>query len=230
MKAMLVLILDRSGSMGGRESDVIGGVNKFLVDQRAVPGEAVVAMVRFDSEAIERFRPMGPLEACLPLTLADYQPRGGTPLLDAVGRTIVELDEDWKREQPERCIVVIVTDGHENASKEYKRERIKQMIESREKSGLWSFMYLGANVDAFEEGSSLGIHHLNTAQFTSSAAGTASLYGATSAAVGMMRSTGAQYASNLGREIAEDEGKPPKPTTAPLKPPPRAGRRGARKA
>src|SRR3990167_6944268 len=98
MKTMICLILDRSGSMHGRENDVIGGVNSFIEEQKKLPDPASIAFVRFDTEAIERFRAMGPLSEVQPLTLADYQPRGGTPLLDAVGTTIAKLDDDWKTE------------------------------------------------------------------------------------------------------------------------------------
>ncbi len=102
MKAMICIILDRSGSMSGRETDVIGGVNSFLADQKKLAEPASIALVRFDTEAIERFRPMVALEQCEALQASEYQPRGGTPLLDAIGQTVTQLDEDWKREQPDR--------------------------------------------------------------------------------------------------------------------------------
>lgn len=204
MKTMIALILDRSGSMGGRENDVVGGVNSFIAEQQKLPDPATIAMVRFDTGPAERFRPMATLAECKPLERNEYQPRGGTALLDAVGQTITALDEDWKREQPERCICVIVTDGEENSSSEYKKEQIKQMIQARQDSGKWAFIYLGANVDAFYEASSMGVSAANTAGYRSTSAGTASAYHTMSASVGHMRSTGSTFATNLGGDIDED--------------------------
>lgn len=219
MKSMICLILDRSGSMQGRENDVIGGVNSFLDEQKKLPDPASIAFVRFDTEATERFRPMQALAECQPLTKADYQPRGGTPLLDAIGKTIAQLDEDWKAEQPERAIVVIVTDGEENASREYKKAKIQEMVKARQDSGKWAFIYLGANVDAFAEAGSMGIYASNTAGYVNTAMGTKAMYAATSASVGMMRSTGATAALNLGGNIEED-GTVTQAGAVPLPPPP----------
>ena len=204
MKTMICLILDRSGSMAGREKDVIGGVNTFLDEQKKLPHPASVAFVRFDTSAIERFRPMTSLKKAEPLTAVDYVPLGGTPLLDAIGQTIVALDADWKVEKPDQAVVVIVTDGMENSSREYKKAQIKDMITSREASGKWMFVYLAANVDAFAEAGAIGVLAANTAGYTSTAAGTSAMYSATSQTVGALRMTGNKVAKNLGGNIAED--------------------------
>lgn len=214
MKTMICLILDRSGSMSGRENDVVGGVNAFIEDQKKLPDPASIAFVRFETGCIERFRPIQALSEVKPLTREEYQPRGGTPLLDAVGSTITALDEDWKTEKPERAIVVIVTDGEENASKEYTKAKIQALIKARQDSGMWAFIYLGANVDAFSEASGMGINLQNSAGYTNTAAGTKSLYATASASVGRMRMTGATVAHNLGGNIGEDgslDMKAPKP-------------------
>jgi uncharacterized protein YegL len=204
MKTLICLILDRSGSMSGRESDVINGANGFIDKQKALPDPASIALVRFDSEGIERFRAMAPLPECAPITEEDYQPRGGTPLLDAVGQTIMALEGDWRREQPERAIVVIVTDGLENASREYTKAKVKELIEARQASGKWAFIYLGANVDAFAEGGAMGIDAANTAGYVNSAAGLRATYNSASASVSRMRTTGQTLAHNLGGDINED--------------------------
>lgn len=206
MKAMICLILDRSGSMAGREADVIGGVNTFIEEQKKLPDPASIAMVRFDSEGVERFRKMGSLAEAQPLTAADFVPRGGTPLLDAIGKTLVDLDGDWKAEQPERAILVIVTDGQENASREFTKPKIREMIQARQDSGKWAIIYLGANVDAFAEAGTMGIAAQNTAGYMNTAAGTQAVYGEASLSVKHMRSTGATLSTNLGRNIPEDDG------------------------
>lgn len=211
MKTMICLILDRSGSMSGRENDVVGGVNAFIEEQKKLPDPASIAFVRFETGSIERFRPMMALGEVKPLDRAEYVPAGGTPLLDAIGQTVTALEDDWKREQPERAIVVIVTDGEENASREYKKAKIKKMIESRQASGKWAFIYLGANVDAFAEGASMGFSGANTAQYTNSAVGTVRMYGAVSKAALSVRETGQTLAKNLGGHIGEKDDQYPQP-------------------
>jgi len=208
MKTMICLLLDRSGSMSGRESDVISGVNKFIEDQKTLKEPACMAFVRFDTSGIERFRPMTPLEEVEPLRRKDFIPAGGTPLLDAIGRTINELDKDWVTEKPDRAIMIIVTDGAENASKEFTKDKVKALIEARQNSKLWAFIYLGANVDAFSEAGSMGIHMANSAGYTSSAVGTQSMYSTVSASAKYMRATGQSVAHNLGKQIDEDEADP----------------------
>lgn len=229
MKTMICLILDRSGSMAGRETDVIGGVNTFIQEQQKIPDPAAIAFVRFDGEAIERFREMAPLSEVRLLVKEEFKPRGNTPLLDAIGRTIAALEEDWKREKPDRAILMIVTDGQENASQEYKKEQIKAMIKARQDSGLWAIIYLGANVDAFEEAGALGVYRSNTAGYQSTAMGTRSAYTVASNSVGTMRATGQTVANNLGRNIAEDEteNKAPPAAQPNWTPPPPAGAPGS---
>lgn len=217
-KSLLCLILDRSGSMSGKESDVIGGVNAFIAEQKKIPDEAVLSMVRFDTE-YEEFRRAQNLKEVQPIGPADYQPRGGTALLDAVGRSLVALDEAWKLHQPARGIVVIVTDGEENSSREWSKERIKAEIEARERSGKWSFVYLGASVNAFTEAGAMGIRVVNTGHYSNTSAGTQAVYAAAAASVGLMRATGTADA-NLGGHIpdADESGQakvawtPPAPT------------------
>ena len=203
LKSIICLILDRSGSMGGRETDVINGVNSFIAEQKKLPDPASIAFVRFDSEAVETFRVMGPLAYCPPLTADEYSPRGGTPLFDAVGRTISQMDKDWKEQRADRAIVVIVTDGEENASREYTKEKIKDMVNARQRTGRWAFVYLGANVDAFSEASKMGINPQNVAGYTQTAAGMNAMYSATSDTVKAMRSSGETVAHNLGKNIGE---------------------------
>lgn len=207
MKTMICLVLDRSGSMQGREHDVTGGVNQFIDDQKKLPDPASMAFVRFDSGGVERFRPMMNLAEVEHLKAGDFQPRGGTPLLDAIGKTIIALEEDWKAEQPDRAIMVIVTDGQENESREYTKAKVKALIETRQASGLWAFIYLGANVDAFAEAGTMGFSTANTAGYRSTAMGTQSAYASVSKTVTAMRATGQTMDStgSLGRDIPEDD-------------------------
>jgi Mg-chelatase subunit ChlD len=141
-----VFILDRSGSMESCRDDTIGGFNSFLRDQQTLGG--TLSLIQFDHEYQVTYasKPIGDVE---PLTSETFQPRGSTALLDAIGRTIKEATAATPS-------VVILTDGQENASREYTKAHIKDLIEQKTKDG-WTFAYLGANQDAFAEADSLGI-------------------------------------------------------------------------
>ena len=179
MKTEIACIIDRSGSMSTIRDDAIGGFNTFLEAQKAVPGEANLTLVLFDHEYLEAVaaRPLAEVD---PLTVASYVPRGTTALLDAVGRTIdsvgARLAATPEHERPDKVIVAILTDGLENASREYSLDRIKEMITHQRDIYSWEFIFLAANQDAFVVGSSMGISALNTAGFVPSPEGTAEAY------------------------------------------------------
>jgi hypothetical protein len=205
-KCMMRVIADRSGSMAGKETDVIGGINTFIADQKKIRDNSTLALVRFD-DVYECFRPSMPLQEVRPLTADEYVPRGGTALLDAIGRSLAEMDSEWIKTFPDRAIVVIATDGHENASREFTLERIKEMIRTREASGKWAFIFLGAGVDAFNQASAMGIQSINTAGYVPTSAGTQTAYATASSSVMGMRSTGSNSA-NLGTVLPEQQSQP----------------------
>ena len=155
----LVFILDRSGSMGGLESDTIGGFNGMLLKQQKQEGEANVTTVLFDDQ-IEVVHDQFPIAVVEPLTEDDYYVRGCTALLDAIGTTIKKVENIQKRlpdsMRAENVIFVITTDGQENASQEYSAKMVKQMVARSQEKG-WQFIFLGANIDAIEEGGKIGI-------------------------------------------------------------------------
>ncbi|MBR0403920.1 MAG: hypothetical protein IJI68_01780 [Eggerthellaceae bacterium] len=155
----LVFIVDRSGSMGGLETDTIGGFNATLGKHRQAPGEAVVSTVLFDNE-MKVLHDRIPIAEVKDMTDRDYQVRGCTALLDAVGEAIHHigrvhgyLPDEYR---PEHTIFVITTDGYENASVKYDYRTIKAMIEQKKEEG-WEFLFLGANIDAVGEAAKIGI-------------------------------------------------------------------------
>ncbi len=155
----LVFIVDRSGSMGGLETDTIGGFNATLGKHRQAPGEAVVSTVLFDNE-MKVLHDRIPIAEVKDMTDRDYQVRGCTALLDAVGGAIRHisrvhgyLPDEYR---PEHTIFVITTDGYENASVKYDYRTIKTMIEQKKEQG-WEFLFLGANIDAVGEAAKIGI-------------------------------------------------------------------------
>jgi len=157
MSIEIVFVLDRSGSMQGNQSDVIGGVNTLLDEQRKAGVHATVSMFKFDTEYDEICRHIPLSEA--KLDAADYVPRGATALMDAVGKTINMMGEDYAKSMspPQGVMFVIFTDGMENASKEFHRGTIAKLIAQQEKDWNWEFVYMGAHSDAFAESSSMGV-------------------------------------------------------------------------
>ncbi len=169
----LVFILDRSGSMGGLESDTIGGFNGMLQKQRKEEGEANVTTVLFDDQ-IEIIHDRFTIDIVKPLTDADYYVRGCTALLDAVGGTVKKVENIQKHlpeeQRAEKIIFVITTDGQENASREYSANMVKKMIEKNQEKG-WQFLFLGANIDAAEEAEKIGIKRTHAASYKNDSRG-----------------------------------------------------------
>ena len=186
----LVFILDRSGSMSRLTADTIGGFNSMIEKQKAEPGEAYVTTVLFDDE-YETLHDHLPLEKIKPMTNKEYFARGMTALLDAVGMTIhsvgARLSATPEEERPDKVIVVITTDGMENASREYSREQVRDMITHQQDKYSWNFIFLGANMDAVAEAAKLGIDADFARNYTASNVGTANLYAGVSATMACMR-------------------------------------------
>ena len=156
------VLLDRTGSMQSIRQDTIGGFNTFLAEQQAVPVPATFTLVQFDSqdpyEVMQSFTPIGMVP---PLTPATYVPRASTPLFDAIGRGINDLAARLEalpaEQRPAKIVFVIVTDGQENASREFTGEKVRAMIDERRKAG-WQFVFLSADEAAIRDGASVGVH------------------------------------------------------------------------
>lgn len=147
----MVFILDRSGSMSGLESDTIGGYNSLLEKQRKEVGDATVTTVLFDDK-YEMIHDHADIKKVSLLTDREYFARGSTALLDAIGKTINHVGNRHKfapdSEIPVKTMVVIITNGFENASTEFSQPQIKAMIEHQKEKYGWEFLFLGANIDA----------------------------------------------------------------------------------
>lgn len=171
----MVFILDRSGSMEGLESDTIGGYNAMLAKQQKEPGEAVITTVLFD-EYYELLHDRINLRGVAPITDKEYYVRGSTALLDAVGKTINKIGNAQKHtaeaERAEHVVVVITTDGMENASREFSEEKVSRMIEHQKKKYGWEFIFLGANIDAIGTAARFGIAENRAANYNADSEGT----------------------------------------------------------
>ncbi|QEL18002.1 vWA domain-containing protein [Limnoglobus roseus] len=181
----ITVVMDRSGSMQACQADAEGGLNRFVEDQKKLPGEATFTLVQFDHEY--EF-----VHKAIPIRTVPYcrlVPRGNTALLDAVGRAIVETGERLAKtpeaDRPALVVFVITTDGQENASREYTKAKVQEMISHQTDVYKWQFTYLGANQDSFGEAGAMGIPMSGTANFTAATARVA--YASASAQVGRMR-------------------------------------------
>lgn len=181
-KVDISVVLDRSGSMSTIWDDTIGGINTFIKQQQEAEGEATFTLVGFD-DAYDVIIPTKDVKHVSPLTGKEVHPRGMTALLDAVGKTIVHLDENKTSED---VIVVVVTDGWENSSVEYKGDTIKSLIEAREEAG-WKFIFLGANQDSWSVGTSLGMRGNRTRDWNHTNVG--ATYAATGQSIATYRGT-----------------------------------------
>ena len=144
----LIFVMDRSGSMSGSESDTIGGFNSFIQREKDKDLNTHVTTILFDDqyEVLYKRKAIGDVAE---LTRNEYWVRGCTALLDAIGKTINSLD----KEIDNKVLFVIMTDGLENASREYSKEQIRNLISSHN----WEFIYIGADIDSYTEAGKIGI-------------------------------------------------------------------------
>lgn len=155
----IVAILDRSGSMGSIRDDAIGGFNTFLTEQQRVKGAANLTVILFD-DRYEVLADAVPIKDAKPLTTQTFVPRGSTAMNDAIGRAIAALEA----KSPAKAIICILTDGQENASREFTAAQVKEKITAAEQRG-WRVVYLAANQDAFAVGAKLGINAQHTQNY-----------------------------------------------------------------
>ena len=162
----VVFILDRSGSMRGTEKDTIGGYNGYINDFKSK--NAKITTVLFDDK-YEMITKRQNVNEVPELTEKQYYVRGCTALLDAIGKSIKFME----KEKTEKVMFIITTDGYENASHKYNKEQIKEMIQGHKE---WEFMYLGADIDSYSEGQSIGISSSNISNYKKDGKGISKLF------------------------------------------------------
>ncbi|MGB2551877.1 vWA domain-containing protein [Campylobacter sp. MOP51] len=167
----MVLILDKSGSMSGLESDTIGGFNSMIDKQRELGLKTHVTTILFDTN-FNVIHDRVDIKKIEKLTNKEYFASGNTALLDAVGSAINKIErvsDIYARDN--RVLFVIITDGQENSSKEFSKSQIKQMITAKQSKYDWEFIFLGANIDAVSEAESIGIKGSNAVKYQNSSDG-----------------------------------------------------------
>jgi len=170
-KCEILAIIDRSGSMQRIKDDSIGGLNSFIEDQKRVDGDARLTLILFDHEFIKYLDNVD-LQTVEPFNNETYVPRGTTALLDAIGKGISTLKE---RKVKDKVIVAVLTDGRENASKEYRKSDILSMISEQRKDN-WEFIFLGVGEESIRDAQSIGFMGIDTMTFEPTSRGIKSGY------------------------------------------------------
>lgn len=198
----ITVVLDRSQSMGSIRQATEDGFNEFVSGQRALPGTATLTLVQFDYEVRVDYTAVDIREVA-PLYL---QPRGMTALYDAIGKTINvtgnRLRNMPEEKRPAKVVMVILTDGMENASKSFTRDEVFRMIDHQKGKYNWEFVFLAANQDALAVGASFGISNDYSMTFAANNCGTQSVYSSLSSNIATLRSSG--YVAGSGFFSAKD--------------------------
>lgn len=179
----VLMVTDMSGSMGPLVEDVRGGFNSYVAELRKDDAAKYrLTVTLFDTE----FIPLcvsAKLKDVPELTRDNYRARGMTALIDAVGKTVAEFDAKTPTlADGDRVLVVVQTDGQENASREFRTEQVAELIKAREATGKWSFVFLGAGPDAWAQASGMGFAAAQTVQTQHSSAGYSGTYAAAAGA------------------------------------------------
>ena len=186
----IIFILDRSGSMQGLEKDTIGGFNSLIEKQKKIEGDALISTVLFSNES-KVIHDRVDVKDVKPMTENNYITGGCTALLDAIGNAIHHISNIHKyarkEDVPEHTLFVITTDGMENASRTYTYPKVKKLIENQKEKHGWEFMFLGANIDAVNVASYMGIDENRAVNFNCDSEGTDLNYEVLNDAIGVLR-------------------------------------------
>lgn len=185
-KLTVHVVLDRSGSMQSIKDDTIGGFNDYVAKLASDNPDSKLSLTIFDSQSVDTIVDNVKIASVPPLTSETYQPRASTPLYDAIGKVVQKLDEAKGKNKA----LVIITDGQENASREYTKDAIRKLLDERQEKKNWLVQYLGANQDAFAEGGAIGTQTSNAMNFAATGAGMRNAFAASAAATTRYSSTG----------------------------------------
>jgi len=164
-RTLIGILVDRSGSMHSIARDMQGGINTLVEEQKAVPGYCEVTIAQFDNQ-YEVVHPIQDVRGMMPYSLA---PRGSTALNDAVGKFITDIGDELRRrneyQRPGKVVIAIVTDGYENASREWTTDGIKKLVTQQREEWNWEFLFLGKDIDSFAVADSFGIQRGHTMDY-----------------------------------------------------------------
>jgi len=167
---LINFVLDKSGSMDHLCEATISGFNEFKNDQAPEDGEAFFTLTLFDTQFHTVCNGV-PVREVLDLDADKYAPGGMTALYDAIGHTMRLTDDFVAAHKPDQVLFVIMTDGEENSSREFSRDRVFQMIQDRQNLAHYEFIYLGANQDSYMVGQDMGLRPGRTLDYAASPQG-----------------------------------------------------------
>lgn len=160
-RVLVNVILDKSGSMSTKVQDIVGGFNLYLDELAKEPAvDYGFSLTLFDTLVEMKYKAV-PLAKVAKLDETSYRPHGNTALFDAIGNTVQTVGTDGF----DKTITVIMTDGEENSSREWTLQAVRELIRSKEAAGNWTFVFLGANLDAFAQGANLGVPMANAVRY-----------------------------------------------------------------
>jgi len=160
-RVLVNVILDKSGSMNSKVQDVIGGFNLYISElAKELAVEYGFTLTLFDTAVAMKYNSV-PLAQVAKLDESSYRPSGNTALLDAIGNTVQTANTAGF----DKIITVIMTDGEENSSREWTLQGIRELVRSKESLGNRTFVFLGANIDAFMQGANLGVARPNAVRY-----------------------------------------------------------------
>jgi Mg-chelatase subunit ChlD len=201
----VAVLLDRSGSMSSIADDTIGGFNTFVAQQRELAGDCRITLVQFDGQDPQDVvADAVPAAELVDLDAHTYQPRGATPLLDALGTLIETIDRRTTGDPDEFQLVAVITDGHENASERFTRDRIADMVKARSDAG-WAFVFLGANIDSFGEAHTMGMRRGQAADWEHTGDGVRDGFDMLSASSAMVRGAAGREAKYAMKDRLLDD-------------------------
>jgi hypothetical protein len=223
MSTLVTFLLDRTGSMWPVRDDTIGAFNTYLETLQADPKGILFTLLQFDSTSVDTLYKAAPVDQVAKLTPETYEPRDMTPLIDAAVKTIQAVAEQVAAmiEAP-KVVICIQTDGHENASKMYTWEHLAKLVKEKTALG-WQFNFMGASIDAYDQGGQMGITSANTISYNkaSKAATASAFYAAAQNTAGYARGMSASTAFSAHQKAASEDAYDPAPPADP--PPPGAG-------
>lgn len=164
----VIFIIDKSGSMSGSEDNTISSFNEYLEREKKNKYNTYISTILFNDK-YEYLHDKALINDVNKLTREDYQVGGCTALYDAIGNAINNVD----KKKTDKVMFIIITDGYENASREYSNNKIKKMIKSHSD---WEFIFIGADIDSYSVGDSIGIKRKNIANYKKDKCGTSILF------------------------------------------------------
>ncbi len=200
----ITILCDRSGSTASIKSDLEGGIKNLIIENKKLKDPCNFSFITFDTEYDEIIK-------ALDIQLVDesnikINPRGGTALLDSIGRAINNMGKRFsdlsESERPSRCVLVICTDGQENSSREFTKPQISEMIKHQEQNYKWEIIYLGANQDSFAEAGAFGISNSKIMNYSATSNSINAAFNSVSSNLTLFRSAGK---ADMSYEVTDRE-------------------------